>query len=261
MSSEWNASEYHRVSTPHAGWGEAVLARVRALPTGRIHRACDAGCGTGRVTAELLKELPPHCTVLALDASQKMLEMAREALREFGKRVEFARADFQQLPYRDEFDLVFSTAAFHWAPDHDALFSSLYRAMRHGGRLVAQCGGGANLSRVRQREQLVLQSARFAKFFTNWKPEWNYADTEATTRRMKNAGFNEIEVWLEESPAMMPDRDAYRAFLETVVERTQLAYLPDERTKSEYLDEMLRLAGDDLEFDYVRLNINASKSL
>ena len=258
-TNDWNATEYHRVSNPHKEWGAAVLARVRALDIGRIARACDAGCGTGRVTADLLKLLPERCTLAAVDNSQKMLETARQVLASECSRVEFFRADFQNLPFVSEFDLVFSTAAFHWAPDHDRLFKSLFRAMKPAGTLVAQCGGGANLARIRARELAVLRAPRFAPYFKEWTAAWNYADTETTSARLHTAGFVNCEVWLEESPVVMADVDAYRAFLETVVERTQLAYLPDSETRSRYLDEMMRLGDGDLTFDYWRLNINASK--
>ena len=256
---DWNASEYHRVSDPQFGWGLTVLARLKERNLAGVRRACDAGCGTGRVTAEFIKALPAKCSVVALDVSERMLDIAAEALAEWRGRVEFVACDFQALPFENEFDLIFSTAAFHWAPDHDKLFAALYRAMKPGGALVAQCGGGANLARIRERETALIRDPRYARYFSRWKPVWNYATDEVTLARMNRARFQNAMIWLENSPIQMPDEASYRAFLATVIERTQLEFLPEEASRNAYLDEMIRLAAGDLTFDYVRLNIEAEK--
>jgi trans-aconitate 2-methyltransferase len=52
---EWNAASYHKVSGPQTAWGQKVLARLSV--TGD-ERAIDAGCGSGRLTGELLERLP-----------------------------------------------------------------------------------------------------------------------------------------------------------------------------------------------------------
>lgn len=86
----------------------------------------DAGCGTGRLTSLLVERLP-RGRVVAIDLSQNMLEEAGAYLSpRFGGRVEFVRADLASLPFDGAFDGVFSTAAFHWVPDHPRLFRSLY---------------------------------------------------------------------------------------------------------------------------------------
>ncbi len=142
MSRDWDAATYHRISEPQVTWGRRVLDR---LPLRGDETVLDAGCGTGRLTAELLERLP-RGRVLALDNSPAMLAAAREYLApRFGDRVSFVLADLQELadrPLPEPVDAIFSTAAFHWVLDHPRLFRGLYRALRPGGRLVAQCGGG-----------------------------------------------------------------------------------------------------------------------
>ncbi len=109
---EWDADTYHQLADPHVTWGRRVLAR---LPLRGDETVLDAGCGTGRLTAELLEFLP-RGRVVAVDASAEMLRVAREHLApRFGDRVAFVRADLQTLILPNPVDAVFSTATFHWA--------------------------------------------------------------------------------------------------------------------------------------------------
>ena len=143
MTREWDATSYHKVSGPQTGWGQMVLAR---LDLAGDERAIDAGCGSGRLTAELAERLP-HGQVVALDRSWNMLQTARANLRPaYGSRVRFVQVSLPALPFEECADVVFSTATFHWVPDHPALFSNIFTALRPGGRLHAQCGGGPNLA-------------------------------------------------------------------------------------------------------------------
>jgi len=134
---EWNATDYHRLSGPQVSWGKKVLARIRLRGDEML---LDAGCGTGRLTAELLQSLP-RGRVVGVDLSENMLAGARGYLaRDFEGKFRLVVADLQDLPFERVFDGIFSTAAFHWVPDHDRLFRSLFRALRPGGWLRAQCG-------------------------------------------------------------------------------------------------------------------------
>ena len=158
---DWDAGTYDRVADPMTRWGTAVLDR---LPLRGDERVLDAGCGSGRVTEELVERLGPDGRVVALDGSPAMVEAARTRLARFGDRVEYVVADLgQPLPLGEPVDAILSTATFHWVPDHDAMFRHLAAVLRPGGWLVAQCGGvgnvklrsfqGAYVGRVRLTEQ------------------------------------------------------------------------------------------------------------
>ena len=71
---------------------------------------------------------------------------------------------------------MLSTATFHWILDHDQLFASIYRALAPGGRLVAQCGGGANLGRLLARAGVLASSPALSRHFRGWRGPWEFAD-------------------------------------------------------------------------------------
>ena len=158
---EWNAEAYHRVSDPQLAWGLRVLLR---LPLRGDECVLDVGCGTGRLTDKLLERLPAG-QVVALDQSLNMLAVARDYLApRFPSQVRLVAADAAALPVANRADAVFSTATFHWVLDHPALFRSLFAALKPGGRLVAQCGGGPNIQRVRDRCAALSNSQARAHF-------------------------------------------------------------------------------------------------
>ncbi len=258
-SREWNSEAYHRLSRPQFEWGRKVLDR---LPLRGDETVADAGCGSGKVTAELLQRLP-RGRVVAMDLSQNMLQTAREHLApKFPGQVFFIAADLHDIPLDGVLDGVFSTAAFHWLPDHDRLFRSLVRSLKPGGWLEAQCGGGPNLARVRERATALMTRPEFAAFFAGWHPPWQYPDDITTAKRMRSAGFVEIKTWLEEAPATLSDAPEYKEFLATVTLHRHLARIPDSALRERFLDELARQAASDnppFTLDYWRLNLSGRK--
>ena len=253
---EWNATSYHQVSTPQATWGERVLAR---LALDGDERVLDAGCGSGRLTASLVDRLPGG-HVVALDRSWNMLQVAQTNLRPvYGSRVAFVQASLPDLPFAGGLDVVFSTATFHWVPDHPALFAAIHRALDSGGRLHAQCGGGPNLHEAHALAEQVMAREPFAPYFAGWDGVWQFAGVDETTARLAAAGFTGLDVWLEEAPTTLASADDYRVFVTTVIYHPHLARLPD-TLHGAFIDAVTALAAatdPPFSLDYWRLNISA----
>ncbi len=251
---EWNAASYHRVANPHVDWGRVVLER---LPLTGDETVIDAGCGTGRLT-ELLLDRLPNGHVMALDQSVNMLEQASAHLTpRFGDRVEFRQTDLASLDLDKAADAIFSTATFHWITDHDRLFAGLYRALKPGGWLVAQCGGGPNIAALNAEAQRTMLEAPFAEHFGDWTGPWLFATPEETEARLRDAGFVEVDAHLVEAPVTLDSEDAYREFLTTVVFGTHLGRLP-EALRASFIERLVRWsAGQETPWhlDYWRLNL------
>ena len=262
QQTEWDAATYHRVSRPHETWGQRVLDR---LPLRGDETVLDAGCGTGKLTAELLERLP-RGRVVALDASTNMLAAARDyLLPRFGERVAFVRLDLLDLDASGELvtgvDAVFSTATFHWVRDHPRLFAKLYGVLRPGGWIVAQCGGGPNIARLVHHAEGVMRAPAFASYFAGWDGPWEYADDATTAERLRAAGFVGVETSLEESSVQLAGRDEFAVYLRTVVFSAHLARLPHAHHAA-FVEAVVEAAeADDPPYvlDYWRLNMRARK--
>jgi trans-aconitate 2-methyltransferase len=256
---EWNAASYHLVANPHVDWGRAVLER---LPVRGDETVIDAGCGTGRLT-ELLLERLPEGRVIAVDQSANMLARAEEHLRpRYGDRVAFERHDLAALPHVGAADAIFSTATFHWIRDHAALFTTLFRALKPGGWLVAQCGGENNIRAVEQRAMAILRTPPFAAHVGDWPGPWHFAGAEETERRLAAAGFIDVAANSIDAPVVLDDEGAYREFLETVVLGTHLARLPDDVLRQDFLDRMVAGGATDdppWSLAYTRLNLQGRR--
>ena len=256
---EWNAAAYHKVSGPQTSWGQKVLSRLTVRGD---ELAIDAGCGSGRLTGALMERLPAG-RLIAIDRSWNMLLTARANLRPaFGDRVRFVQVALPDLPFSEYADLVFSTATFHWVKDHPALFAGIHRALRSGGRLHAQCGGGPNLVRAHALAGRLMHAAPFAPYFTDWPGPWEFADAETTAARLRDAGFVNVETGLEEAPTTLASEEDYREFVTTVIYHAHLERLPTPALRQAFIDRVTELsAADDPPFtlDYWRLNMAARK--
>jgi trans-aconitate 2-methyltransferase len=243
---EWDAETYDAISDPQFSWGMEVLGRLELRGNEAV---LDAGCGSGRVTAELAKRLPAG-SVLAVDASEAMVAKAHERL---GDTASYLVADLSELEVDEPVDLVFSTATFHWIVDHDRLFERLLAALRPGGRLVAQCGGLGNVAEHAKAIATVASRPEFAPHFGGMTVMWNFAGPEETETRLCNAGFAEARCWLEPKPVTPADP---LRFTMTVTLGPHLARLPEE-LRLPFAEAILERSPEPLTLDYVRLNIEA----
>jgi len=244
---EWDGRSYDRISAPMEALGREVLGRLELSGDELV---LDAGCGSGRVT-ELLIERLPRGRVIAVDQSGSMADAAR---RRLGDAADIRVLDLLDLELERPVDAILSTATFHWIADHDRLFARLRRALRPGGRLVAQCGGEGNIEGLRARAREVLAREPYAEHFRSWSPPWNYADPDRTRARLLAAGFDAAECWLTPAP-QRPEHP--REFLATIVLGPHVQRLPAE-LRERFMDEVLEALEEPVTVDYVRLNIDAT---
>jgi len=254
---EWNAERYHQLSSPQQAWGGRVLDR---LPLDGHERVLDLGCGTGRITSELAARVP-RGRVVGFDRSEAMLRTASAWLRERNPRVPLVLGDGAALPFRRTFDAIFSNATFHWIHDHPALFRSIITALKPGGRLVAQCGGGANLAVLLGRAGQLMREPCFAAYFDEWSEPTYFSDAETAARRMRAAGFEDVETSIEAAPTSFDAPAEFQEFIANVCVRHHLARLPV-REREFYLRELTVAAAGDappLTLDYWRLNLSGRR--
>lgn len=245
---DWDAGTYERVSEPQLDWGREVLERLELRGDETV---LDAGCGTGRVTRELLERLPKG-RVIAVDGSPSMVDAVRRTL---DGRAEVLLANLLELELAGPVDVVFSTATFHWILDHERLFDRLHGALRPGGRLVAQCGGEGNVSSFVLLSRAVSREPPFASHLAGLAAPTYFASATDTESRLRSAGFDRVRCWLEPKSVVPPEP---REFLRSVCLGAVLETLPED-LRGEFVDAVAARMPDPPVLDYVRLNISARR--
>ena len=135
-SQQWDARRYADNARFVADLGAPLLEWLAPVPGERV---LDLGCGDGALTTRLAAT---GCEVIGADASRTLVLAARAA------GVDACVADGEALVFENEFDAVFSNAALHWMKDADAVIAGVARALRPGGRFVAELGGEGNVAHI-----------------------------------------------------------------------------------------------------------------
>jgi SAM-dependent methyltransferase len=124
---------------------------------------------------------------VAVDAAPDLIAAAK------ARGLDARLMDGQTLPFAAEFDAVFSNAALHWMRDADAVIAGVKRALKPGGRFVAEMGGHGNIASVIVALTAVL--ARRSVLAGPLNPFY-FPTAEAYRARLEQAGFavNEIAI-------------------------------------------------------------------
>lgn len=191
--------------------------------------------------------------MVGVDSSPQMVAAAKEQ----GIDARCLSAD--SLPFDQEFDAVFSNAALHWMSDQDAVLRGVRRALKPGGRFVAECGGHGNIAAIR----VALLAVLTAHGIPAEEIEHNHFFGAAEYRaRLESHGFLVEDITL--TPRPTPLASGMAAWLETF-RRSVLELLPQEKRAAaiEQIVALLKPALCDREghwmADYVRLRFQARR--
>jgi trans-aconitate methyltransferase len=136
MSQRWDPDRYAANARFVADLGAPL---IDLLAPKRGERILDLGCGDGALTEKLAAT---GAIVVGVDGSGEMVAAARA--RGLDARV----MDGQALEFDHEFDAVLSNAAIHWMRRADAVVKGVRRALKPGGRFVAEFGAAGNVASV-----------------------------------------------------------------------------------------------------------------
>jgi len=240
----WKAEEYARVGRFVADSAGKVVEWLAPMAGERI---LDLGCGDGALTEKLAAS---GAVVVGVDASEDMVRAARarglDARVMRGERLEFS----------GEFDAVFSNAALHWMRDQAAVLAGVERALKPGGRFVAEMGGHGNVAAIR-----VAVAAVLARHGMDRIDNENQFFTESEYRGLlERAGFVVEEIELVPRRTLV--KEGMRAWLE-MFRGGLLGWFAEEEREAA-LGEMVELLAPALRddegnwwADYVRLRWQA----
>ncbi|EJU03159.1 S-adenosyl-L-methionine-dependent methyltransferase [Dacryopinax primogenitus] len=143
-SDKWSAANYHEhASFVYSAKFTSVVLDMLGAKSGE--RILDVGCGSGEITVDLEKIVGKNGLVVGVDFSANMIEKAKA---NGCSNVYVSDGCDLQLDKDLEhtFDAAFSNAALHWMKrDPAGVLRGVKRALKPGGRFVAEMGGYLNI--------------------------------------------------------------------------------------------------------------------
>ena len=250
----WDPGQYGRFRDERSRPYYDRAALVQPRPGMRV---VDLGCGPGDLTAWLHGELQAAETI-GVDSSDAMLE---KAVPHASAGLTFVREDIRATPerYPEGFDLVFSNAALHWMKQPDAVIAGVRRALRPGGRFVAEMGGHGNVGAVRTALGAALARRGID---AGLHDPWYFPTVEDYRGRLQAGGFVVETISDFARPTVLPG--AMVDWLETFAGAFLAAVNPNERRAvlaetAAALEPSLKNADGSWWVDYVRLRFHAVK--
>jgi len=186
QGTEWNAELYDEKHSFVWKMASGLLDLLGAKPGERI---LDVGCGTGHLTAQIAAT---GAQVIGIDASATMIQQAREkypALR-------FEVMDAREIEFPEPFDAVFSNATLHWINEPARVVAGISKALRPGGRFVAEFGGKGNVKGILEAVERAWRKLGLSGSAPN---PWYYPSIAEYAELLENH-------WLEVTFATLFDR-------------------------------------------------------
>jgi len=243
----WDPDRYARNARFVSDLGMPVVELLAARSGERI---LDLGCGDGALTE---KCAAPGCNGVGIDVSNEQVEAARQ------RGLEVYAGDGERLTFESEFDAVFSNAALHWMKRADEVIAGVWRALKPGGRFVAECGGQGGVAKIVAALYAALARRGVDGAVLN---PWYFPGVEDYRQRLERHGFAVTSIALIPRPTPLPGDIA--GWLETFAEVFVHALPPPAR--DEFISEVRELLRPQLcdeqgnwTADYVRLRFAATK--
>jgi SAM-dependent methyltransferase len=164
----------------------------------------------------------------------------------------------QNLTFEREFDAVFSNAALHWMRPPEAVLDGVGRALKPGGRFVAEMGGQNNTAAIMVGLAAVL--GRRGIDVRRFHP-WYFPSAEAYRGKLEAAGFTVEEIGIFPRPTVLAS--GIEAWLDNFTEDffAPLAAADRPVARTELIDLLRPVLVDEAGTwiaDYVRLRFRAT---
>ena len=225
----WNPTQYAKFQREREQPFFDLLDLVRPQPEMRV---IDLGCGPGTLTTQLHQRLHARETV-GLDRSARMLEGALTDPQPEGLRFEVGT--IESWAPSEEYDLIFSNAAFQWVDDHESLIARLARALKPGGQLAFQVPQMYDHLSHDVAEELAAEDP-FRTAFPNWRRPLQVLAPEEYARLLYRAGFAAQHVRLVIYPHVLAGPEDVVEWMKGALLTTYTERLPPEQVPS-FLDE------------------------
>lgn len=158
------------------------------------HQILELACGTGRVTAHLLKNLPATGRLLATDLNEAMLNVAKTKLKD--ERIQWQVTDAQNLPFtNNSFDAVVCQFGIMFFPDKPKAVAETFRVLKPGGTFLFNTWDHIQHNAATQLAKEVMEEV-----FPDSPPDFyekvpfSFFNKDEIRQLLQEAGFTHISI-------------------------------------------------------------------
>jgi trans-aconitate methyltransferase len=214
----------------------------------------DVGCGTGALASQISDS---GANVYGIDGSSDMIAKAIISY----PNLNFEIMDATKLPYKEEFDAIFSNATFHWIENQEALIKGLYNSLKPGGRLVAEFGGKRNIKSITDAVSIAAKELGLDhKIITNF---WFFPSISTYSALLESYGFEVEQIWLFDRPTKLNGENGMYDWINQFAQHSfkNLNTAQAEEIKHAAVDKLRKTnyANNHWTADYRRLRVKAIK--
>ncbi len=201
---KWNAADYAGNSSAQARWGRDLIAKLELRGGESV---LDIGCGDGKLTAALAKQLPKGF-VLGVDNSIEMIRFARKNFPSDGfPNLSFKVCDARKLNFSKKFDLVVSFSTLHWVKDHMPVLKRILLSLKPGGKALLQFGGKGNAADILAVTDDVIAGGKWKKHFRRFIFPWHFYEPKEYGVWVKEAGLKPKRIELVEKDMVQEGKE------------------------------------------------------
>ncbi len=246
QTNTWNPTRYQQ----HAHFvSDLAMPVVDLLDPQPQEHILDLGCGEGTLGLEIARR---GAKVLGIDLSPEMVTKAQ------ANGLEARVMSVTDMPFVETFDAVFSNAMLHWVHESDLAVDNIARALKPGGRFIAEFGGAGN---VRYIVEAMRREFADHPEYGAWEDPWYFPTPREYSAILEAHGLSVKSIELIPRPTPIDDIAHWLEIFTGGV----TTHLSPEQTQAfrtrvrERLKDTIYTEEEGWIADYVRLRVRAVK--
>ncbi len=205
----WDGEDYHHHSSSQK---DAASDLLKYIPLTGSEYVLDVGCGDGKITAAIARELPEG-KIVGVDISPSMISFAKTAfLKEEYSNLDFLLMGAEDIDFYNQFDIVVSFTALQWIKDHQLVIRNVKESLKSNGLF----GVTMPMGLPRELELAVnetITDEKWSEYFSNFNTGWNFVEKTHYDELLQSEGFISKKIQVVRQEDIFPSLAIFREFI------------------------------------------------
>ena len=177
------AEKYEEAAVIQKPYGKRLLNLLDMQKTDNV---LDLACGPGYLT-EYIREITSG-RVVGVDKYPGMISQAENRMN---KNIEFFVFKAEDITFKNEFDIIFCSSAFHWFSVPQQVLNNCFKALKPGGKIGIQCPATSNFApTLLNAVESIKNNPKIKKTFSHFASPWFLLeDATAYSQLLEKSGF------------------------------------------------------------------------